>query len=45
MYNRLSVEVQMYSEDGANIMIKNGWFEQPPMASDRDELIRKNNRL
>jgi hypothetical protein len=41
MYNRLSLEVQLYSEDGANIMIKNGWMEQPPMASDRDELIRK----
>jgi hypothetical protein len=45
MYNRLSLEVQMYSEDGANIMIKKGWMEQPPMASDRDELIRKNNHL
>jgi hypothetical protein len=43
MYNRLSVEVQMYSEDGANIMIKNRWLEQPPMASDRDELIRRKN--
>jgi hypothetical protein len=43
MYNRLSMEVQMYSEDGANIMIKNGWLEQPPMAFDRDELIRKKN--
>jgi hypothetical protein len=42
MYNRLSLEVQMYSEDGANIMIKNRWLEQPPMASDRDELIRRN---
>ncbi|WP_453996195.1 DUF3231 family protein [Bacillus nitroreducens] len=40
MYNRLSLEVQMYAEDGANIMIKNKWLEQPPMASDRDELIR-----
>ncbi|MEH7383810.1 DUF3231 family protein [Bacillus sp. JJ1521] len=45
MYNRLSLEVQMYSEDGANIMIKNGWLEQPPMASDRDKLIRKKNQL
>ncbi|WP_342043810.1 DUF3231 family protein [Bacillus sp. OTU2372] len=45
MYNRLSLEVQMFSEDGANIMIKNGWLEQPPMASDRDELIRKKNQL
>ncbi|MEH7222268.1 DUF3231 family protein [Bacillus sp. JJ1566] len=45
MYNRLSLEVQMYSEDGANILIKNGWLEQPPMASDRDKLIRKKNQL
>lgn len=43
LYNRLSLEVQMYSEDGANIMIKNRWLEQPPMASDRDELIREKN--
>ncbi|RFB14817.1 DUF3231 family protein [Bacillus sp. HNG] len=41
MYNRLSLEVQLYSEDGANILIKNGWMEQPPMVPDRDELIRK----
>jgi hypothetical protein len=41
MYNRLSVEVQLYSEDGANIMIKNGWMEQPPMAADRDELVKR----
>ncbi|WP_102272277.1 DUF3231 family protein [Cytobacillus massiliigabonensis] len=41
MYNRLSLEIQLYSEDGANIMIKNSWMEQPPMASDRDELIRE----
>ncbi|WP_099355084.1 DUF3231 family protein [Fredinandcohnia onubensis] len=45
MYNRLSLEVQMYAEDGANIMIKKGWLEQPPMAYDRDELIRKKNHL
>jgi len=44
MYNRLSIEVQMYAEDGANIMIKNRWMEQPPMASDRDELIRRKNK-
>lgn len=41
MYNRLSAEVQLYSEDGANLMIKNGWLEQPPMAADRDELAKK----
>ncbi|SFK49352.1 Protein of unknown function [Halobacillus dabanensis] len=43
LYNKLSVEIQLYSEDGANIMIQNKWLEQPPMASDRDELARKNN--
>lgn len=43
MYNRLSVEVQLYSEDGANLMIKNSWLEQPPMAPDRDELVKKRN--
>ncbi|WP_407268847.1 DUF3231 family protein [Radiobacillus sp. PE A8.2] len=43
MYNKLSVEIQLYSEDGANIMIQNRWLEQPPMASDRDELAKKNN--
>ncbi|THE13002.1 DUF3231 family protein [Bacillus timonensis] len=41
MYNRLSLEVQLYSEDGANILIKNGWMEQPPMVPNRDELIKK----
>ncbi|WP_102348790.1 DUF3231 family protein [Bacillus sp. Marseille-P3661] len=45
MYNRLSLEIQLYAEDGANIMIKNGWLEQPPMASDRDELVRKKKQL
>lgn len=44
MYNKMSVQVQLYSEDGANIMIKNKWLEQPPLASDRKELINKNNQ-
>jgi hypothetical protein len=37
-YVRLSGEILKYSEDGINIMIDNGWFEQPPKASDRSEL-------
>lgn len=41
MYNRLSAEIQLYAEDGANIMIKNKWLEQPPMAPNRNELIHK----
>lgn len=42
MYSRLMVEIQLYSEDGSNIMIKNKWLEQPPIASDRDELSKAN---
>jgi hypothetical protein len=26
-------------EDGANLMIGNGWLEQPPTAPDRKELV------
>lgn len=44
MYNRLSMEIQFYSEDGSNILIKNKWLEQPPMAPDRDELAKANNQ-
>jgi hypothetical protein len=44
MYNRLSLEIQLYSEDGSNIMINNRWLEEPPMAPDRKGLTNKNNR-
>lgn len=37
-YGRLMVEIAKYAEDGANILIKNGWMEEPPRALDRDEL-------
>jgi hypothetical protein len=37
-YARLMTEVGLYAEDGANIMIENGWMEQPPKADDRDKL-------
>ncbi|MGJ9458424.1 DUF3231 family protein [Oceanobacillus sp. CF4.6] len=37
-YTRLIAEIAQYSEDCANIMIDNGWMEQPPMAADRKEL-------
>ena len=42
MYNRLSLEIQKLSEDGANIMIKNQWLEQPPMAPNRKDLAKDN---
>lgn len=39
-YVRLTTEISKFAEDGANILIKNGWLEQPPMAADRDELAK-----
>jgi hypothetical protein len=38
-YSRLLAEVTQYGEDGLNIMIDNGWFEQPPQAVDRQAII------
>lgn len=37
-YTRLLAEIMKYAEDGANIMIHNGWLEEPPMALDRSKL-------
>lgn len=28
-------------EDGANILIKNGWLEEPPKAIDRQKLVEQ----
>jgi len=39
MYARLAAEVALYSEDGANILISHGWFEEPPQADDRKALV------
>ncbi|MBM7585410.1 hypothetical protein JOC86_001952 [Bacillus pakistanensis] len=35
---RLSAELGKYAEDGATIMINNGWLEEPPLSEDRDKL-------
>lgn len=40
MYSRLMTEVLKYGEDGANILIDEGWLEQPPLAPDRDALSK-----
>lgn len=40
MYTRLAGEIMQYSEDGATIMIKNGWMEQPPEALDRKKISK-----
>ncbi|MEH7336673.1 DUF3231 family protein [Neobacillus drentensis] len=40
-YIRLILELLQFAEDGANLMIKNGWLEQPPTASNRDSLANR----
>ncbi|WP_273124578.1 DUF3231 family protein [Metabacillus sp. HB246100] len=33
-------EIGLYAEDSANLLIKNGWFERPPQAIDREQLSK-----
>ncbi|MEN1970301.1 DUF3231 family protein [Lentibacillus sp. N15] len=40
-YVRLTAEIGKYSLDGAKLLIKHGWMEQPPMQVDRDKLAKK----
>lgn len=37
-YELLILDITKYAEDGANLLIKNGWMEQPPTFDDRDQL-------
>lgn len=41
MYAKFIMDVSLYVEDGANIMIDHGWMEQPPKAIDRDKLAKE----
>ncbi|MDF2633318.1 MAG: hypothetical protein K0R78_192 [Pelosinus sp.] len=34
-YTRLMAEISLYAEDGANLLIEKGWFEEPPQAVNR----------
>lgn len=40
-YERLSLEIAQFAKDGADIMIKNKFLEQPPGTKDRDKLAKK----
>ncbi|MFC7394054.1 DUF3231 family protein [Scopulibacillus cellulosilyticus] len=40
-YERLSLEIGQFAKDGADIMIKNQWLEQPPGTKDRTKLAKK----
>jgi hypothetical protein len=39
-YIVMTGELVRYVEDGANLMIENGWMEEPPKASDRRALSK-----
>jgi hypothetical protein len=39
-YGLLTAELAQYGEDGANLMIENGWLEEPPRATDRRALAK-----
>jgi len=41
LFVKMQLDVSLYVEDGANIMIDQGWMEQPPEALDRDELVQR----
>jgi hypothetical protein len=41
MYTKSLAEVSFFVEDGAMILIENGWMEQPPKAIDRIDLASK----
>jgi hypothetical protein len=40
-YEMLIAEITKYAEDGANLLIKTGWMEQPPTFDDRDKLAKQ----
>jgi hypothetical protein len=39
-YVRLTAEIAQYAQDGATILIDNGWLEEPPQNVDRKELAK-----
>lgn len=41
IYTRLMAEISQYAHDGTNLMIENGWLEQPPQNLDREALKNK----
>jgi hypothetical protein len=43
MYVKSLMDVGLYLEDGANIMIDQGWMEQPPTTVDRVDLAKNKN--
>jgi hypothetical protein len=44
-YERLSLEIAMYAKDGADIVIKNAWLEQPPGTRDKEQLTKEKDSM
>ncbi len=44
MYSRVMIEVMAYGNDCANLLIKNGWMEEPPLAPDRMALVKSSHQ-
>lgn len=40
-YTKMMANIGLYAEDGAQLLIKYGWLEEPPLADDRELLGRK----
>jgi len=41
MYTKFIMDIGIFVEDGANIMIDHGWMEQAPQAVDRNKLMKE----
>jgi hypothetical protein len=39
-YTKIVADIALFAKDCADIMIRNGWMEQPPQADDREKLAR-----
>ncbi|WP_254901288.1 DUF3231 family protein [Tuberibacillus sp. Marseille-P3662] len=39
-YGKFITEIGAYANQGQQMMIENGWLEQPPLATDRDQIVR-----
>jgi len=44
MYVKFLMDITLYLEDASNIMINEGWMEQPPQALSREELYAKSKK-
>ena len=41
IFSKLAAEIALFAEDGAKLLIKNGWLEEPPKAVNREKLMER----